>query len=218
MTLLSSPHQRSPFYLLHTHQSVTTTKLSHSHLWAGQSLLPVPLFPALSPGLLLYNPAPTETTLSVHTHKKYITYYRIACILRGYKCVWFSLMYRKHLHPCMLQKGCYSAKTFLIVNLRKFIPSKYTRYTRYIFYYTPCPEYKLEGGTSGVASLSQSVCSHKPTSMSRAIIQYRDKHHTYVIIFPDIDVTVFLLQVASHYFNVSCLTATFCQQLIRDCL
>ncbi len=41
--------------------------LSHSHLWAGQSLLSVPLFPALSPGLLLYWPAPTETTLSVHT-------------------------------------------------------------------------------------------------------------------------------------------------------
>ena len=34
---------------------------------------------------------------------------------------------------------------------------------------------------------------------------------TYVIIFPDIDITVFLLQVASHHFNVSCLTATFCQ-------
>ncbi len=25
---------------------------------------------------------------------------------------------------CMLQKGCYSAKTFLIIYLRKFIPSK----------------------------------------------------------------------------------------------
>ncbi len=37
------------------------------------------------------------------------------------------------------------------------------------------------------------------------------QHITYPIIIPDIDVTVFLLQVASHHFNVSCLTATFCQ-------
>ena len=52
--------------------------MSHSHLWAGQSLLPVPLFPALSPGLLLYWPAPMETTLSVQ--KVYTAY----IILSGY--------------------------------------------------------------------------------------------------------------------------------------
>ena len=40
----------------------------YSHVWVGQSLLPVPLFPALSPGFLLYWPAPTENTLPVHTH------------------------------------------------------------------------------------------------------------------------------------------------------
>ncbi len=32
-------------------------------------------------------------------------------------------------HACMLQKGCYSAKTFLTVNPRRFIPSKYTHCT-----------------------------------------------------------------------------------------
>ena len=69
--------------------------------------------------------------------------YRIACIFRGYKCSWFSLI--KHLprifittnlisHAYMLQKDCYSTKnkfpkTFLTVNPRKFIPAKYTRYT-----------------------------------------------------------------------------------------
>ncbi len=47
-------------------------------------------------------------------------------------------------------------------------PSLYTHtqyYLRHFVFYTPCPEYELEGGTSGVASLSQSVCSRKPTSM-----------------------------------------------------
>ncbi len=40
----------------------------YSHVWVGQSLLPVPLFPALSPGFLLYWPVPTENTLPVHRH------------------------------------------------------------------------------------------------------------------------------------------------------
>ncbi len=73
-----------------------------------------------------------------------ISYYS-GYILRGYKCLWLSLI--KHLYrtfiptnlisrACMLQKGCNSAKiksakTFRTVIPRKFIPSKYTRYIRY---------------------------------------------------------------------------------------
>ena len=35
-----------------------------------------------------------------------------------------------------MQKGCYSAKIFLTIILRKFIPSKYTRYTVATYTYT----------------------------------------------------------------------------------
>ncbi len=60
-------------------------------------------------------------------------YYRIAGIFRGYKCLWFSADQASTanliLYACMLQKGCYSAKTFQ----RSFRESLYPRnnYTRY---------------------------------------------------------------------------------------
>ncbi len=67
----------------------------------------------------------------------YILNYRIADNLRGYQYLWFSLIKRVPRtyiptnlipHACMLAKGCYSAKTFLKVFPRKFIPTKITRY------------------------------------------------------------------------------------------
>ncbi len=63
--------------------------------------------------------------------------YRIAGIFRGYKYSWFLLIKRlpQTFIPniaCMLQKGCYSTKTFLTVIPRKFIPLKCTRYTIYM--------------------------------------------------------------------------------------
>ena len=69
--------------------------------------------------------------------------YCIEGIFRGYKCSWFSRIRHEPrtfitvnliFHACMLQKRRYStkiksAKTFLKAHPRKFIPSKYTRYT-----------------------------------------------------------------------------------------
>ncbi len=161
MTLLSSPHQRSPFSLLESYYHNTQCRYCLTDICGQVNLC-------------------SQCHYSLH-------YLQVSCSTGQHQ--WRPLfLYKKYI---LLTLFCLATHLVLNMNLRVVFQEQFG-YLKVFFIKSP----------------------HQWTPLalkSRAITNKYNTHHITYVNISDIGVTVFLLQVASHYFNVSCLTATFCQ-------